>query len=121
MAAPKSAPARNCWSNGVDAFPVMGFAVVASALTGLAVLRMYFSLFCGRPDTLSHLDVRFGLAKREAIHSEEATILPVGCVRLMRQCSVLCCRLTRANYHILPLLLSFDDARKQLEEWSGEA
>ena len=34
----------------VDAFPVMGFAVViASALTGLAVLRMYFSLFCGRP------------------------------------------------------------------------
>ena len=27
----------------VDAFPVMGFAVViASALTGLAVLRMYF-------------------------------------------------------------------------------
>ena len=33
----------------VDAFPVMGFAiVVASALTGLAVLRMYFSLFCGR-------------------------------------------------------------------------
>ena len=34
----------------VDAFPLMGFAVVvASALTGLAVLRMYFSLFCGRP------------------------------------------------------------------------
>jgi NADH-quinone oxidoreductase subunit M len=29
----------------VDAFPVMGFAVVvASALTGLAVLRMYFSV-----------------------------------------------------------------------------
>jgi NADH:ubiquinone oxidoreductase subunit 4 (subunit M) len=45
----------------------MGFAVVvASALTGLVVLRMYFSLFCGRPDTLSHSDVRFGLAKREA-------------------------------------------------------
>ncbi len=35
----------------VDVFPVMGFAVViASALTGLAVLRMYFSLFCGRSD-----------------------------------------------------------------------
>ncbi len=54
-------------NGAVDAFPVMGFAVVvASALTGLAVLRMYFSLFCGRPDTLSHSDVRFGLAKREA-------------------------------------------------------
>src|SRR5262249_34059875 len=35
----------------VDVFPVMGFGVViASALTGLAVVRMYFSLFCGRPD-----------------------------------------------------------------------
>lgn len=33
----------------VDAFPFMGFAVViASALTGLAVARMYFSRFCGR-------------------------------------------------------------------------
>lgn len=32
-----------------EAFPVLGFCVVAAgALTGLAVLRMYFSLFCGR-------------------------------------------------------------------------
>jgi NADH-quinone oxidoreductase subunit M len=54
-------------SGAVDAFPVMGFAIViASALTGLAVVRMYFSLFCGRPDALSSSDVRFGLAKREA-------------------------------------------------------
>jgi len=54
-------------NGAVDAFPVMGFAVViASALTGLAVLRMYFSLFCGRTDVLSHSGVRFGLAKREA-------------------------------------------------------
>ena len=51
----------------VDAFPVMGFAVViASALTGLAVIRMYFSLFCGRPHMPSHSGVRFGLARREA-------------------------------------------------------
>jgi len=51
----------------VDAFPVMGFAVViASALTGLAVLRMYFSLFCGRPDTRAHPSLRFGLTPREA-------------------------------------------------------
>ena len=51
----------------VDAFPVMGFAVVvASALTGLAVVRMYFSLFCGRPDALVHSGLRFGLMPREA-------------------------------------------------------
>jgi NADH-quinone oxidoreductase subunit M len=51
----------------VDAFPVMGFAVViASALTGLAVLRMYFSLFCGRSDPLAHSSLRFGLTPREA-------------------------------------------------------
>jgi NADH-quinone oxidoreductase subunit M len=54
-------------NGAVDAFPVMGFAVVvASALTGLAVVRMYFSLFCGRPPAPSHSGVRFGLARREA-------------------------------------------------------
>jgi NADH-quinone oxidoreductase subunit M len=51
----------------VDAFPVMGFAVVlASALTGLAVVRMYFSLFCGRSDALASSGVRLGLTPREA-------------------------------------------------------
>lgn len=51
----------------VDVFPVMGFAVViASALTGLAVLRMYFSLFCGRPDVLPHPILRLGSTAREA-------------------------------------------------------
>ncbi|HSC27836.1 MAG TPA: proton-conducting transporter membrane subunit [Vicinamibacterales bacterium] len=51
----------------VDAFPVMGYAVViASALTGLAVLRMYFSLFCGRPDGPAHSGLRLGLRPREA-------------------------------------------------------
>jgi NADH-quinone oxidoreductase subunit M len=54
-------------NGAVDAFPVMGFAVVvASALTGLAVVRMYFSLFCGRPPAPSHSGVQFGLARREA-------------------------------------------------------
>jgi NADH-quinone oxidoreductase subunit M len=54
-------------AGAVESFPVMGFAVVvASALTGLAVLRMYFSLFCGRPDPLLHAGVRLGLARREA-------------------------------------------------------
>jgi NADH-quinone oxidoreductase subunit M len=51
----------------VDTFPVMGFAVViASALTGLAVLRMYFSLFCGRSDALANSGLPFGLTRREA-------------------------------------------------------
>jgi NADH-quinone oxidoreductase subunit M len=51
----------------VDAFPVMGFGVIiASALTGLAVLRMYFSLFCGRPDRRAHSSLRLGLTPREA-------------------------------------------------------
>jgi NADH-quinone oxidoreductase subunit M len=51
----------------VDTFPVLGFAVViASALTGLAVLRMYFSLFCGRPDMLADSRVQLGLTRREA-------------------------------------------------------
>ena len=51
----------------VDAFPVMGFAVVvASALTGLAVLRMYFSLFCGRAEAPAHAALALGLTRREA-------------------------------------------------------
>ena len=55
-------------SGAVDTFPVLGFAVViASALTGLAVLRMYFSLFCGRPETDADPTVGLGLARREAL------------------------------------------------------
>jgi NADH-quinone oxidoreductase subunit M len=51
----------------VGVFPVMGFCVViASALTGLAVLRMYFSLFCGRSEALAHPSLRLGLRLREA-------------------------------------------------------
>jgi NADH-quinone oxidoreductase subunit M len=54
-------------AGAVDAFPVMGFAVVvASALTGLAVVRMYFSLFCGRSDGLARSGLRFELTRREA-------------------------------------------------------
>lgn len=47
----------------VAAFPVLGFCVVAAgALTGLAVLRMYFSLFCGARDETVHVQ----LVRREA-------------------------------------------------------
>jgi hypothetical protein len=40
--------------------------VIASALTGLAVLRMYFSLFCGRAAMRMHSSVKLGLRPREA-------------------------------------------------------
>jgi NADH-quinone oxidoreductase subunit M len=54
-------------NGAVETFPVMGFAVViASALTGLAVLRMYFSLFCGRADVIGHSGLRLGLRRRES-------------------------------------------------------
>jgi NADH:ubiquinone oxidoreductase subunit 4 (subunit M) len=45
----------------------MGFAIViASALTGLAIIRMYFSLFCGRAEARSHSALQLGLTRREA-------------------------------------------------------
>jgi len=54
-------------NGAVDVFPLMGFAVVvASALTGLAVARMYFSLFCGRPDPIARSGLPLGLTRREA-------------------------------------------------------
>ena len=54
-------------NGAVDAFPVMGFAIVAtSALTGLAIIRMYFSLFCGRADARVHSALQLGLTRREA-------------------------------------------------------
>jgi NADH-quinone oxidoreductase subunit M len=66
-------------SGAVAAFPVMGFAVVlASALTGLAVMRMYFALFCGRPDPLKHAGFHFGLTTREAWTFIALVIVLVG-------------------------------------------
>jgi len=63
----------------VDAFPLMGFAVVvASALTGLSVLRMYFSLFCGRSDRMAHSSLRYGLTRREAWTFVALVIVLVG-------------------------------------------
>ena len=66
-------------NGAIQAFPVMGFAVVVtSALTGVAVLRMYFSLFCGRPEVRSHPAVTLGLTKREAITFVAVVITLVG-------------------------------------------
>jgi NADH-quinone oxidoreductase subunit M len=63
----------------VEAFPVMGFAIViASALTGLAVLRMYFSLFCGRPDPFIHFGFQFRLRRREAWTFVALVIVLIG-------------------------------------------
>lgn len=51
-------------SGVVDTFPWLGFTVVAtSALTGVVVLRMYFSLFCGRRATGTPMP----LLRREAL------------------------------------------------------
>jgi NADH-quinone oxidoreductase subunit M len=66
-------------TGAVDAFPVMGFAVViASALTGVAVIRMYFSLFCGRPDPPTYYDRQFRLTRREAWTFAALVIALVG-------------------------------------------
>jgi NADH-quinone oxidoreductase subunit M len=63
----------------VDAFPVMGFSVViASALTGLAVLRMYFSLFCGRSEASTVAGLRLGLTRRETWTFVGLVMLLVG-------------------------------------------
>ena len=63
----------------VDTFPVLGFAVViASALTGLAVLRMYFALFCGRRDALADTGITLGLTRREAWTFALVVIVLVG-------------------------------------------
>lgn len=52
----------------VGSFPVMGYAMVAaSALTGVAVLRMYFSLFCGPAASRQPSSLRLELKRREAI------------------------------------------------------
>jgi len=63
----------------VEMFPVMGFAVVvASALTGLAVLRMYFALFCGRRETALDATIHLGLTRREAWTFASLVIALVG-------------------------------------------
>jgi NADH-quinone oxidoreductase subunit M len=54
-------------TGAIDQFPVMGFAIViASALTGLAVVRMYFSLFCGRSAPPTRAAAALALKRREA-------------------------------------------------------
>ena len=66
-------------SGAVEAFPVLGFAVVvASALTGLAVLRMYFALFCGRPEVSADPSVHLELRPSEAWSFAAVVILLVA-------------------------------------------
>jgi NADH-quinone oxidoreductase subunit M len=58
-------------------FPTMGLLTIgASALTGLAVLRMYFALFCGRRERIPGLRLR----RREAVvfGAVAATLIAAG-------------------------------------------
>jgi len=52
--------------------------VIASALTGVAVLRMYFSLFCGRSEVRAHRSLQLGLRAREAWTFVALVIVLVG-------------------------------------------
>ncbi|HXR97638.1 MAG TPA: proton-conducting transporter membrane subunit [Terriglobales bacterium] len=63
----------------VDVFPVMGYAIaVASALTGVAVVRMYFSLFCGRTDKPTHRSLHFELKRHEAAAFVALLVVLIG-------------------------------------------
>ena len=76
----------------VATFPVLGLSVVTSgALTGLAAIRMYFSLFCGRREIGAHLPllrseaVGFGIA---AVFLLGLGLAPGRLVRLLDQAGV---------------------------------
>ncbi|MDE2237629.1 MAG: oxidoreductase, partial [Elusimicrobia bacterium] len=59
----------------VDSFPALGFfAVAATALAGLAAIRMYFSLFCGKRDS----GARLGLLPAERLGFAAAAVLLIG-------------------------------------------
>ena len=59
----------------VREFPTLGFfVVIASALTGLAVMRMYFSLFCGA----RALSLPQALRRREVLALGAVTVLLLG-------------------------------------------
>ncbi|MDE2490393.1 MAG: hypothetical protein KGM24_06065, partial [Elusimicrobia bacterium] len=61
----------------IDSFPVLGlFAVAATALSGLAAIRMYFSLFCGRRDSGVHLRLR--PAERLGFAAAAALLIGLG-------------------------------------------
>ncbi|MBI3554535.1 MAG: hypothetical protein HY077_18735 [Elusimicrobia bacterium] len=71
----------------VETFPALGLSVIAAgAFTGLAVMRMYFSLFCGRRDAGAHLSLLrsegfgFGLA---ALLLLGLGLAPRGLVRVL--------------------------------------
>jgi len=66
-------------AGAVEDFPVLGFAVVlASALTGLAVVRMYFALFCGRPEAATDPSVHLALRRSETWSFATVVVLLVG-------------------------------------------
>jgi len=63
--------------SAVDSFPGLGlFAVAAVAMSGLAAIRMYFSLFCGRKDSGAHL--RMGRAESLGFTAAALVLLGFG-------------------------------------------
>ncbi|HVA65587.1 MAG TPA: proton-conducting transporter membrane subunit [Elusimicrobiota bacterium] len=61
----------------VNSFPGLGlFAVAAVAMSGLAAIRMYFSLFCGRKDSGAHL--RMGRAESLGFAAAALVLLGFG-------------------------------------------
>lgn len=59
----------------VDSFPILGLlTVLAVAMNGLAAMRMYFSLFCGKRDSGAHLALR----RSEALGFAAAALMLLG-------------------------------------------
>ncbi|HEX4048174.1 MAG TPA: proton-conducting transporter membrane subunit [Elusimicrobiota bacterium] len=59
----------------VDSFPILGLlTVLAVAMNGLAAMRMYFSLFCGKRDSGVHLP----LGRSEALGFAAAALILLG-------------------------------------------
>ncbi len=84
-------------SGAIEVFPVLGFFVIlAGALTGLAVLRMYFSLFCGKRDNTFPLV----LSRRERIAFAAVAIILVG---FGLAPNPMVSQLTQSSTHILSL------------------
>lgn len=59
----------------VESFPALGvLAVLAGAMNGLAAMRMYFSLFCGKRDSGAHLK----LGRAEGLGFAAAALVLLG-------------------------------------------
>lgn len=98
-------------AGAVDAFPVLGFSIVITgALTGLAVVRMYFSLFCGGRDESPHL----APSRSEGIAFTAVVLVLVGFGLAPRP---LVAALTRASSDILDIRTHVDSRKSEGGPW----